>query len=291
MIMRTSAFRISGVAFFLMTFALSLNGQKGQPFKSGCATLPFESIKNQNLAIDQQCGTSGTAKKFSTSAKQNEAKNNFCAQGTPVALTFADFDQLQTLARKKHIPFGGKKLPTDRKALRNILTLANGTKVGEGDVVTLEGFVFGAQHSNTKLFSFNGEPGDGEGVNCNSGELDMNDIHIQLVESKKLLQQGDECATVTAEISPHFRPASWDRFDVNPITKDKGPKPSLPLAGAKVRLTGPLFFDASHSPCENGHGSSPARRSIWEIHPVYAIDVFNAAKGKFVPLDEWAQSH
>jgi hypothetical protein len=92
--------------------------------------------------------------------------------------------------------------------------------------------VFGAQHSNTKYFQFNGKPGDGETVNCSSGELDMNDIHIQLVESRKFLSKGNECKTVTAEINPHFRPAPWDRFDVNPLTRNKGHEPGLPLAGA-----------------------------------------------------------
>jgi hypothetical protein len=36
-----------------------------------------------------------------------------------------------------------------------------------------------------------------------------------------------------------------------------------------------LFFDASHNLCAIGqptHGNPP-RRSHWEIHPVYAIDV------------------
>jgi hypothetical protein len=288
--MRSIVTQVFGVALVLITCISSLYGQKGKPFKLDCATLPFESIKSQDLTVDQQCGMIGTAKKSSASAKQNEAKNNLCAQSTPIVLTFADFDRLQKLTKEGHIPFGGKNLPSDRKVLRDFLTMANGAKVGEGDVVMLEGFVFGAQHSNTKYFKFNGKPGDGESVNCESGELDMNDIHIQLVESKKLLKGGNECKSITAEISPHFRPASWDRFDVNPQTKDKGHEPSLPLAGAKVRITGPLFFDASHSPCENGHGS-PARRSIWEIHPVYAIDVFDAAKSVFVPLDEWAKSH
>ena len=40
-----------------------------------------------------------------------------------------------------------------------------------------------------------------------------------------------------------------------------------------------LMFDASHSLCANGHRTSgnPARRSGWEIHPVYAIDVCHNA--------------
>lgn len=283
--MRTFALQVFGVVLALTAFASSLNGQKGKPFEPGCATLPFESIKSEGLTIDKICGVIGSAKESSPSAKQNEAKNNFCAQGTPVALTFADFDRLQEL-------FGEAGLPADREILKDILPVESGGKIGEGDIVALEGFVFGAQHSNTRYFKFHGKPGHGETVNCESGALTRNDIHIQLAESKEVIKEGDAgaCKTVTAEISPHFRPAAWDRFDVNPKTKDKGPKPSLKLSGAKVRLTGPLFFDASHSPCKNGKGS-PARRSTWEIHPVYAIDVFDTDKGEFVPLDQWAKSH
>lgn len=61
------------------------------------------------------------------------------------------------------------------------------------------------------------------------------------------------------------------------------------LNGLPVRVTGQLFFDASHGPCVGGRGSAPRPRSIWEIHPVYAIDVFDTTKNKFVPLGEWAQ--
>ena len=45
----------------------------------------------------------------------------------------------------------------------------------------------------------------------------------------------------------------------------------------KVQITGPLFYDASHQPCLfNASGAvvkhnSPARRTIWEIHPAYRI--------------------
>jgi hypothetical protein len=31
------------------------------------------------------------------------------------------------------------------------------------------------------------------------------------------------------------------------------------------------------------------RRSVWEIHPAYAIEVFDKAKKKFVTLEEWAK--
>ncbi len=253
----------------------------GVAFNPSCR-LPFQAIEQTDLLIDKQCGKDGTATADSSNAKQNEMKNNFCATGAPVELSFAIFDQLQQSALNNNVPFGSNQsLPNDRSVLANVLTV-NGRQIGEGTVVALVGFVFDARHSNTKFFSE-----AGESVNCKSGELDMNDIHIELAESAGLRSDDDECRTVTAEISPHFRPASWDRFDVHPktATATRG----LPLKGAKVRISGQLFFDASHRPCVSGQGSAPRRRSIWEIHPVYTIDVFDETKQQFIALDEWAK--
>lgn len=52
------------------------------------------------------------------------------------------------------------------------------------------------------------------------------------------------------------------------------------------------FFDASHKPCPD----SPARFSLWEVHPIYAIDVCKKATleecpadgaSVWTPLDRW----
>src|SRR6516162_7117418 len=43
-----------------------------------------------------------------------------------------------------------------------------------------------------------------------------------------------------------------------------------------VLITGQLFFDASHYPCEGSEphsGGHPARGSLWEIHPITDIQV------------------
>src|SRR6185295_4882845 len=39
-----------------------------------------------------------------------------------------------------------------------------------------------------------------------------------------------------------------------------------------LRVTGQMFFDGSHRPCVGEEGR-PRRISVWEIHPVYGIDV------------------
>jgi hypothetical protein len=138
--------------------------------------------------------------------------------------------------------------------------------------------VLDARHSNTFPFGFSGES-----VNCGSDQFADNDIHIALVETADEESEND---SLTAEISPHFRPAAWDRFDVNPKTSQIAN--GLPLKGRQVRLTGQLFFDGSHHPCKVGQ-CGPARFTVWEIHPIYAIEVKDGSK--WVSLEEFANNH
>jgi len=262
--------------------------------------------------IDKACGNSGSSPADSNSAKQNLVKNRFClpdSPTTPIDIDFDVFDRLQKEASDKGIPFGRKflpngtsveDLPPDRSLLVNLITV-QGQQIGEGSLVRFEGFVFKAQHSNVS---------SGESVNCNTKGLSGNDIHIALARTKtgangahantKAKIEKAECETVTAEITPHHRSTTYNRFDTNPSDfllgkpqkhgQDKLKGHPLPLQGARVRLTGQLFFDGSHSPCTNGKGG-PARRSIWEVHPVFAIEVFEPSQNKFITFEEWSQLH
>jgi hypothetical protein len=266
----------------------------------------IDSLTTDALPIDKVCGKNGDSAPSSDSAKQNVIKNRFCLPGsptTPVAIDFATIDALQKAAQQKHIPFGRidlgngnskENLPPNRSLLIDLITNANGQKLGEGNLVTLEGFIFKARHSNV---------GAGESVNCHRPLLADNDVHIALAQTKAgALQQttASECKTVTAEITPHHRSQSYNRFSTFPADflnghpqaagKDKLKGNPPPLLGARVRVTGQLFFDGSHAPCSNGHGA-PARRSIWEIHPVFKIEVFDTAQSKFVSLEEWMAQH
>jgi hypothetical protein len=117
-------------------------------------------------------------------------------------------------------------------------------------------------------------------VNCKTGGEASNDIHIELV---KTADEDDACKSVTAEMSPHFRPESWSSL------------PDLKIV-RPVRLTGALFFDGSHRPCTATSRPSPKRISVWEIHPVYQFEVckFNSrsrckatADDVWIPLDQW----
>lgn len=240
-------------------------------FKPGCE-LPFEDIKTPGLDVDEQCTSDGNAGDNTAKRLENNAKNNFCAQGTPVPIVYADFTNLQKAADD----VDDLNLKTSRKALLGILSEPGKPKLGEGKLVQFVAFVLKAHPSNVGQ-------GKGESVNCKLPTKDDNDIHIELTMD---LADDDPCDAVTAEMSPHFRPEAWN---------------GLVGLGLKrpVRITGPLFFDDSHQPCRDGKRQAPMRISVWEIHPVYQFEVCNVklptlqtcdihTNSQWTPLDKWA---
>lgn len=273
-----------------------------QKFETPKSDVPFSTIAESH-PIDGKCQRKGSDDHNELHRAQNAAKNDFTEKGAPVTLTFNDFTRLQR-ATDSAIDNGkvelDHKYPADREQLKRQITV-QGKPVGEGTLVRLEAFVFGAHYSNTKLNTYpGGKHGEGEANNCDNDELDWNDIHIALIGSTTTGL--DECNTVTAEISPHYRPESWAAFHDGLNSDVEAVLPGLlrhkVVQRAKtgdeplhVRITGPLFYDASHSPCKMVNGTlrrnSPARRSIWEIHPIYRVEVFDK---KWVELNDWAKT-
>ncbi len=273
-----------------------------QKFETRLADLPFARIAETH-EIDLRCPAIGKIDGNVFHYSQNAAKNNFAAKGTPIALAVTDFSRLQKASEEQiesgRIVLQGK-YPEDRTRLQNLLKV-RGQSIGEGTVVSLQAYVFSARYANTKFDKYSdGRPAQGEAVNCVNPELDWNDIHIALSASPN--RKTDECSTVTAEISPHYRPALWSRFhdgvneDVEALVPGllkrlvlKQPEKGRPLY---VRLTGPLFYDASHQPCVFSGGRvierhPPERRSIWEIHPIYRIQAYDVRSRRWLDLDRW----
>jgi hypothetical protein len=275
-----------------------------KPFVIGCS-LPFSG--GESRPIDEHCPNEGCTQN-PPDVLQNKIKNNLCASGTPVEISFVSIDKLQAdvdkMVAAHKISYGrratpknhGKKGPPsgppqpDKRPLIGSGKLAtvdkNGhaVKLGEGDLVTIDAFVLDAKHDDTFPFGFGGET-----VNCKNSLLEWNDIHVALGRTATMA----ECNSVTAEILPHFRPAVWERFDSNSCTVGHVTNP-LPVKGIRVRITGQLFFDGSHLPnsCARPNpGGNPLRRSVWEIHPVYKIEVFNVATSGFITLEQWAAQH
>jgi len=139
------------------------------------------------------------------------------------------------------------------------------------------GFIAHPRYSNTS---------GGEAVNCKQGGQANNDIHVDILRQT----EGHEpaCRSITVEISPHFRPPHWERDRLREVRAHP------------VRVTGQLFFDASHKPCESDTDTvSPKRISLWEIHPVYGIDVcINSTlascpagnDSKWIALHQWVNT-
>jgi hypothetical protein len=257
-------------ALILFVGVLATASSWAGSFSTSCGPLPFKPIA-QAHPIDQSCGIDGV---FDTAAHQaqNHAKNNFCAQGEPLTLSLDQFVDLQTAAEEAGVTFGGRNtLPEDRSVLGGLIEDGRGGRLGEGRLVRIAAFVIDAKNSNTSK---------GESVNCQKKGAANNDIHISLGKHA----DDDLCNSVTAEITPHFRPATWNKDNLNNLTRP-------------VRITGQLFFDASHKPCHDGSGAPPQRMSIWEIHPVYAVDVCKNKKlsscdpddsTNWEPLHKWA---
>jgi hypothetical protein len=188
----------------------------------------------RNPLFDDQCGIAGGS---TDPAKQEEskAKNNFCASGqAPRVMTYGELVSLQSQSTK--IP---PKLK-DRTPVHNL---------GEGDYVSYVAFIKDAHYSDV---------GAGEAVNCGIPGRGTNDIHIVLLKDPN----DDECESTTAEISPHYRPPDWTAKNLMSVS-----------AGHPVRLQGQLFFDGSHKPCTGTSQPNPKRASVWEVHPVYSIEI------------------
>jgi len=239
-------------------------------FEPDCE-LPFENIKTEGLTIDAICSPDGNAGDDVGKRLESNAKNNFCVEGSPAPMLYADFTNLQ--AASDEIAGLKNKLKTNRDALSGILNIAGRPRLGEGSLVQFVAFVLDAHFSNVGK-------GKGELVNCKMPDKEDNDIHIELTMDAA---DDDPCNGVTAEMSPHFRPEAWSELAGMQI-------------GRPVRITGPLFFDSSHQPCHDGVRPNPKRISVWEIHPIYQFEVCKdktlaacdvRKNSQWIPLDQW----
>ena len=214
-------------------------------FDPGCP-IPFGNLRSTGRPVDH-CGMEGVGSTKSQLA-QNQAKNNLCLAAHPVPVTQLSFVKLQAAVEQKNIPFGtALHLPPDRALLHDLYTTTFGDRVGEGVLVAYVGYVLNAHYSDVS---------SGESVNCKLLGKINNDIHITLAPNPS----ASPCEGIVAEIIPHFRPLAWE--DIVTMRHDH-----------PVRIIGQLFFDASHHPCREGKPASPPRISLWEIHPIYSMDI------------------
>jgi hypothetical protein len=259
-------------------------------FVAGCS-LPFADIAGHH-SIDHACTIAGDLSADAPNQEQNRTKNNFCATGTPVSVTQVTFKNLQAATDALPAPFtfgSHDTLPGDRTPIRStgFVTTSDGDDVHEGTVVRTVAFLLHGAYSNT---------GTGEGVNCGIHGVESNDIHLALFKTKPTASS-DECQSFTAEITPHARPEDWLTLSTLHKTKTKTATQKIAAADLDrpLRITGQMMMDGSHTLCHNGSGS-PKRISVWEIHPVYAVDVCKkktvsscrvGVEADWQPLDQW----
>ena len=261
-------------ATLLLAASISL-AQTTFPDQCDGSPLPFAAIEAPH-PIDSTCGLPGKPASRAPSQLQNSLKNNFCApSANPETFTPKMLIDLQA---NTHVPSGPGHEPGDRAALQQL---------GEGKVIRMKAFLIEAHHADL---------GGGESVNCNGPNEEDNDVHIALGDAV----DAQECGSVTAEISPHYRPASWNEIGHFEVFNKSARKYVVNVALASrlqahpYRITGQLFFDSSHQPCPCGTSCAPSRASVWEIHPVYNIEVCKAgascdqtADGDWMAFDDW----
>ncbi|HYV68207.1 MAG TPA: hypothetical protein VE964_18355 [Myxococcales bacterium] len=260
------------LAALLVSFAAA-----SQEFKPPCQNPSYPAPPpSAALPIDAECPVSGQPNQTPAETSQNTAKDNFCAPGPAQTITVAQMSELQARAQANpKINFGGRVHPLSKHAGptkdRNPLT-----KLGEGSLRVLEGYILIGRQEGKEL------------VNCETTPPDVpasHDIHISIVGHVSQVH-GNECQSVVAELSPHHRPDSWNEANVQKVA----------LGHRRVRITGQLFFDSSHSPCVDGKAEAgdPHRASLWEIHPVYSFEVcpkHACAQGEWASLDQWVKTH
>jgi hypothetical protein len=245
--------------------AVDLSG----PFPASKCTVPYNEEPQQGLGIES-CGLAGQVQNGSGEASQNPVKNNLCQTGIAQPITIPELFGLQQLVDDSGMPYGnphshGPGPPPDRSKLYNLPALNNGSHFEEKQIVTFVGYLVEAHYSPQY------PSGSGETVNCKRTQHEEVDIHLAFSTTPGRIEKSDKnrvaklCKTVSGEMIPHLRPSVWDMNALDQVMDLKRP----------VRVTGQLFFDASHRPCNGNEGGTgdPRRISSWEIHPIYTFEV------------------
>jgi len=237
-------------------------------------SVPYNEEPGAPTAFDQSCGLTGNAASDSGEFPQNLSKNDLCEKSAPVPITIPDLVELQKLVDDSGVIYGnkfsGKGPPKERSVFHNLTSLHSGVKLEEDDVVTYVGFLVEAHYMPQSEKPPKTGKG-GETVNCNSTEHFKADIHLALSDTKGRITAKDPnrvkklCGTISAEMIPHLRPGVWNGDNLDQLIDLERP----------VKVTGHLFFDASHQPCKGATpvGSDPRRITEWEIHPIYSFEV------------------
>jgi uncharacterized protein YgiM (DUF1202 family) len=205
----------------------------------------------------------GCALPFAGASPRTDFDNGCPNQGQPtkhVGFTLDQVTNMYTLKNNYCAP--GPAVNVDFADMgrfqKGTMQLTGGSAIAEGRRVRLVGYVAAVK---TNLSD--------EGVNCHYTDDATTDIHINVSQSST-----DECKGIVAELIPHLRPIAMTHDNVNQA-----------LSGKVVRVTGQLFNDAEHHAACHKSGQ-PSRLSVWEIHPIYLLDICSSTKLSKCPVDD-----
>jgi hypothetical protein len=203
---------------------------------------------------------------------RNMAKRHSPTGAAPVTLELADFQVLQDDVSSR---FGNARTSkTDFQPNRDALLnrpKSSGT-ISEGDLVQLAAFVLEVRSQGN------------ESVNCAGG--DGTDIHLSVGAKNATEWHG-----VVAEMIPQLaHPMGWDAATLRKLKTQQ----------LQVLVIGGLTYDNEHLTNDDPahpNGTQPKRFSLWEIHPITAFYVCEAATcnannhQEWTTLTTWANAH
>jgi hypothetical protein len=213
-----------------------------------------------NLAA---CPPQGAEKKGTSRAALNEVKKRTPAGTTPILLTFADLPELQRQADAK-VKSGTTAKVSAKQREANLRNLTAGSRtVGEGDLVSIVGYIVGRSSANP-----------GESANCYLTGSNNNDFEFSIAPAAKATAYDG----ITGEMIPQNRPKEWTLGRLHKLSTD----------GRQVLVEGQLMFDTRHLPNpKKGTNHESPRVSTWEIHPVTKFLVCKSASCDPAHEDEW----
>jgi hypothetical protein len=217
--------------------------------------------KVPNLA---QCPAWGVENRGGTRALLNEVKHHLPPAGTPMMLTFADMMALQQLADARVKSGPDAKVPAKDRAKLKGLEIQSG-RVGEGDLVSMVGFMVGKPEVNP-----------GESANCYLQGASNNDFEFNFAPSADATPYDG----IVGEMIPQNRPKLWTIARLRKLATEH----------RQVLVAGQLMFDTRHFPNpKKGTNRESPRVSTWEIHPVTTLLVCRQPSGNCDPQheDQW----
>jgi uncharacterized protein YraI len=143
----------------------------------------------------------------------------------------------------------------------------------EGAALTVEGYLYKVKVESSSPSASSG----GESTNCHAKLANDVDWHMPLTAN---VGEGEDVAIIV-ETTPRVREAhsKWTTARLKPWTAHTGNQSNSNYNHQKVRISGWLMLDPEHQDMIN----SGLRSTLWEIHPITKIEVWN--NGQWLDLD------